>query len=109
MVRLKATVGNGPGLGVRKQGEIPLSATTDGRQSLDVTTESPKSVRASFGSAPRLHMGSDAVAVPLVDDYEALRNKPRIEEVELVGNHDLPDFGMGIVTNQQIIEIFRRT
>lgn len=39
-------------------------------------------------------------------DYERLINKPQIEQVELVGNKDLDDFGMGIASNYDIAMLF---
>ena len=40
-------------------------------------------------------------------DYERLDNKPRIEEVELVGNKKLDDFGMGTASYYEIAQLFR--
>lgn len=40
-------------------------------------------------------------------DYERLDNKPRIEEVELVGNKELEDFGMDIASNYDIAMLFK--
>ena len=40
-------------------------------------------------------------------DYEALYNKPSIEGVELIGDKALDDFGMGTVSNVQILDLFR--
>ena len=39
-------------------------------------------------------------------NYERLINKPQIEQVELVGNKDLDDFGMGIASNYDIAMLF---
>lgn len=40
-------------------------------------------------------------------DYERLDNKPRIEQVELVGNKELEDFGMDIASNYDIAMLFK--
>jgi len=39
-------------------------------------------------------------------DYETLRNKPSIEGVELVGDKELTEFGMSIVSNVKILDLF---
>lgn len=39
-------------------------------------------------------------------DYEKLENKPRIEEVELVGNRKLEDFGMDLASRYDIAMLF---
>ena len=39
-------------------------------------------------------------------DYEKLENKPRIEEVELVGNRELEDFGMDLASRYDIAMLF---
>lgn len=38
-------------------------------------------------------------------DYEKLYNKPRIEDVELIGNKTLPEIGVGRITNFEIESI----
>ena len=40
-------------------------------------------------------------------DYEKLKNKPRIEDVELVGNKELGDFGMNLASEYDIAMLFR--
>ena len=53
--------------------------------------------------------GSSATArsgVIASSDYESLRNKPSIEEVELVGNKELGDFGMGTASYYDISMLF---
>lgn len=41
------------------------------------------------------------------DDYSSLRNKPTIENVELVGNKDFEDLGLRETTNQEILDLFK--
>lgn len=40
-------------------------------------------------------------------NYERLTNKPRIEDVELIGNKELEDFGMDLATNYDIAMLFK--
>lgn len=40
-------------------------------------------------------------------DYEKLKNKPRIEDVELVGNKELGDFGMNLASEYDIAMLFK--
>ena len=39
-------------------------------------------------------------------DYLKVLNKPRIEDVELVGNRMLAEFGIGVITNADVDNIF---
>ena len=39
-------------------------------------------------------------------DYAKIINKPSIEDVELVGNREMSEFGLGIATNEQIESLF---
>lgn len=41
-----------------------------------------------------------------VQDYETLKNKPRIEDVELVGNRKLKELGIDLVSDQDIDDLF---
>lgn len=43
-----------------------------------------------------------------IRDYEVLRNKPSINDVELSGNRSLPDIGVDALTNADILAIFNR-
>ena len=38
-------------------------------------------------------------------NYEKLRNKPQIENVELIGNKSFEDLGMTEISNLEILEI----
>lgn len=38
-------------------------------------------------------------------DYEKLKNKPRINDVELIGNKTTADIGIGAMTNTEISKI----
>ena len=38
-------------------------------------------------------------------DYEALRNKPSIESVTLIGNKDFPDLGLSEISADDLLEI----
>lgn len=40
-------------------------------------------------------------------DYERLSNKPSIEDVQLVGNKKLTEFGVGPIGNAAILDLFR--
>lgn len=40
-------------------------------------------------------------------NYERLTNKPRIEDVELVGNKELGDFGMNLASEYDIAMLFK--
>lgn len=45
--------------------------------------------------------------VPIGDmDYSKLKGKPAIEGVELVRDHEVSEFGFGIVTDSQIDSLF---
>lgn len=39
-------------------------------------------------------------------DYEGIDNKPSIEQIELIGNRELRDFGITIVSEEDIINLF---
>lgn len=43
-----------------------------------------------------------------IRDYEALLNKPQVNDVELVGNRSLEEIGVDSLTNADILEIFNR-
>ena len=43
-----------------------------------------------------------------IDDYEKLRNKPSIEDVELLGNKSFLDLGLTEMPNQEILEIAKQ-
>lgn len=53
-------------------------------------------------------MGQVKVGGTGVDDYEKLRNKPSIEEVELSGNKSFSDLGLTEMTNQELLEIAKQ-
>lgn len=41
-------------------------------------------------------------------DYNNLKNKPRINDVEIVGNLTLQDLGIFVLTNDEIDEILNK-
>ena len=49
---------------------------------------------------------SSSIIIGGTRNYERLSNKPRIEEVELVGNKDLEDFGMDFASRYDIAMLF---
>ncbi len=49
---------------------------------------------------------TDGLMVTSNTDYEVLDNKPSIEEVTLVGNKELSDFGMGLASRYDISLLF---
>lgn len=53
-------------------------------------------------------MDVGGISVVCNDDYEALRNRPSIEGVELIGDKSLPDFGEKPLSNIEIKTIFDR-
>ena len=60
----------------------------------------------SFGGGLGGSMDVGGVTVVCNDDYEALRNKPSINSVELVGDKSFEDLGDSPLTNLEIQEIF---
>lgn len=40
-------------------------------------------------------------------NYETLKNKPKINQVELIGNKTFEDLGQEALTNTEILEILR--
>ena len=42
-----------------------------------------------------------------VRDYEQLSNLPSIEDIELIGNHDITDFGLTFADAYDIHQLFR--
>lgn len=67
----------------------------------------PSPVRLSaIDSAPVGLRVTDGLMVTANTDYEVLDNKPSIEEVTLVGNKELSDFGMGLASRYDISLLF---
>lgn len=71
-----------------------------------------KDIKANLtiGNTPavrgNLHIGGSAGRTGMAKDYERLKNKPSIENVELVGNKNLEDFGAEPMTTAEVLEIF---
>lgn len=57
--------------------------------------ESDKSFDEDFGEIHNI----------VKNNYEKLRNKPQIENVELIGNKSFEDLGMTEISNLEILEI----
>lgn len=61
-----------------------------------------------FRSSDPFKVDADGeVAVGGTADYEKIRNKPKIESVELVGDRKLEEFGMTKAQNTDILGLFR--
>lgn len=75
------------------------SVTAQVSTGADVTAalSAPASVVVDVGTQTRVSM----------TDYERLRNKPTIEEVELVGDKKLTEFGVQKIGNAAILDLFR--
>lgn len=55
-----------------------------------------------------LDMGSEVIVTPLGDhDYETAKNKPRINDVELVGNKTSEDLDIMALTNTEIENLLK--
>lgn len=54
-----------------------------------------------------LAMNNLMVASRGVSDYNMLSNHPSIENIELVGNKDISDFGVGKASNTDILNLFK--
>lgn len=81
--------------------DIELTLSSDSGQLnlvTDVLEVSGSGVEMSL-SAPQIIGGTT--------DYERLRNKPTIEDVELVGNKKLAEFGIQRIGNAAILNLFR--
>lgn len=50
----------------------------------------------------------DIVGSGGANDYEQLKNKPQINEVELEGNKSFEELGMTPLTNMEILEIINK-
>lgn len=74
---------------------------------LDVIGERDIPLAVSDDESAALSVETPFVAGGGTRDYELLDNKPRIEEVELVGNKELDDFGMGTASYYDIAQLFR--
>ena len=61
-------------------------------------TESDSTFTANFG----------ALQCIITGDYNALANKPQINDVEVIHNKTLEDYGVFNLTNQEIKDIFDR-
>ena len=61
--------------------------------------ESDKSFDEDFGEIHNI----------VENNYEKLRNKPQIENVELMGNKSFEDLGMTEISNLEILEIANKT
>lgn len=57
--------------------------------------ESDKSFDEDFGEIHNI----------VENNYEKLRNKPQIENIELIGNKSFEDLGMTEISNLEILEI----
>lgn len=55
----------------------------------------------------RLGLGAPSIVTTVTTDYEQLENKPQIEDVVLVGNRSLGDFGMGTADRYDVRRLFR--
>lgn len=72
---------------------------------LTVTNGSRISLRASETPSAALNVGN-VIYDSGTRNYEALRNKPRIEEVELVGNRTMAELGVKKIGNAAILDLF---
>ena len=72
---------------------------------LTVTNGARITLRASETPSAALNVGNVNYEGG-VRDYEALRNKPRIEEVELVGNRTMAELGVRKIGNAAILDLF---
>lgn len=63
---------------------------------------------ANFRDNDDLNADFDNVQIVHTDNYEELYNKPRINEVELIGNKSFEDLGDKTLTNIEIKSIFDR-
>lgn len=69
------------------------------RTSIDAQiTIKKKKLTAEFNGLPSSGGGG-------TNDYERLRNKPSIEQVELIGNKNFPDFGLTSIDTDDLLEI----
>lgn len=50
----------------------------------------------------------DIVGSGGTNDYEELKNKPKINEVELKGNRSFEELGMTPLTNMEILDIINK-
>ncbi len=50
----------------------------------------------------------DIVGSGGTNDYEKLINKPKVNEVDLIGNRSFEELGMTPLTNIEILEIIKR-
>lgn len=53
----------------------------------------------------RINLGFKDTQQITTSDYEKLNKKPRIENVELVGDKTFEDLGLEEITNQEILDI----
>lgn len=72
---------------------------------VDVTSPGPSTVSV-LGKTYSVDVTS-AASSGGTKNYERLTNKPRIEDVELIGNKELEDFGMDLATNYDIAMLFK--
>ena len=105
-VRLDVGISDGQDAALGFDSSEDLSARVSEQPNLETEIRKGVSLSASVGSQPNLGIASDSVMVPVANDYEALYNKPRIEDVELVGNKTFIDLGLVELTNEQILEIW---
>lgn len=73
---------------------------------VDVTSPGASTVSV-LGKTYTVDITSTASSGGGTKDYEKLKNKPRIEDVELVGNKELGDFGMNLASEYDIAMLFR--
>ena len=76
-----------------------MEIQTDGLLHLDISDD-------NYGDLG-LELTSDGFGPEGTRDYEKLIHKPSIEQIELFGNKKLSDFGVGIVSNEAILGLFR--
>ena len=75
---------------------------------IDLIIDNGHSLDIEIEDQSELNIGltSDTVE-SFARDYRDLSSKPTIDGVELVGNKKLSDFGLGIVTNKAILDLFK--
>lgn len=82
-------------------------ATRDVEVTLKVLGDRDVGLAVADDDTARLTLGDTYIGGGGTKDYERLVNKPQIEEVELVGNKDIEDFGVNLASDYDIAMLFK--
>lgn len=69
---------------------------------IKLTVAEPDAVTLGLDSGDNAALNVGSTTVVFVNDYEELRNKPRIEGMELIGDKTFEELNLQSLTNQEL-------